>query len=675
MQKYKTLINNILKPYSAVLFLNNSFAGLILLCITFVNPSVAISGVAAVIFTIIFAEFLALKDVYSFEEFYIYNSLLVGMGIGYIFHPSFISVALVAISSIFTFMVSFMLNRIFSTYKIPILSLPFSLVTMFVYLASLKYSGLLSTLVNNKIMSDIEVNLVLSGFFKSIGSIFFLPSNIAGILIFVLILYYSRITALMAIIGFYFGVFVHALLIGSYAQAISEPYSFNYILVAVTLCGIFLLPTIKSFFLALIGVAISVVLTDAISILFNYYSIPVFTIPFNITVIVFIFILSFIYYKELNLNIKATPEKSLSAYLSKIFRFGEITTKISLPFMGEWLVYQAEDDKWTHQGHYKHAYDFIQVKDGCSYMNDGKNIEDYYCFGNSVLAPISGYVVDARDDLEDNRIGEVDHINNWGNYIIIKSEAGFFVEISHLMHRSLCVRVGDYIKEGTQVAKCGNSGYSPEPHIHVQVQDVGVIGGFTRKFCFSEHYKENNLILNSSLNKHDIVSSFTKDKYTKSKLLFILDEIYSYTVYKDDEKIGEFEFVVKINELGEFYFEDKSKSKLFFYHNSKQFYFYNYVGEESHLKWLFILAPRIPFTNKSEITYKDYLPLNLVRGKVRTMFIELLSTVKKDLYKVEKSYFFNNSTISCDYGEVQMESLNKGFSLIKYKNIELRRVL
>ena len=470
MQKYKTLINNILKPYSAVLFLNNSFAGLILLCITFVNPSVAISGVAAVIFTIIFAEFLALKDVYSFEEFYIYNSLLVGMGIGYIFHPSFISVALVAISSIFTFMVSFMLNRIFSTYKIPILSLPFSLVTMFVYLASLKYSGLLSTLVNNKIMSDIEVNLVLSGFFKSIGSIFFLPSNIAGILIFVLILYYSRITALMAIIGFYFGVFVHALLIGSYAQAISEPYSFNYILVAVTLCGIFLLPTIKSFFLALIGVAISVVLTDAISILFNYYSIPVFTIPFNITVIVFIFILSFIYYKELNLNIKATPEKSLSAYLSKIFRFGEITTKISLPFMGEWLVYQAEDDKWTHQGHYKHAYDFIQVKDGCSYMNDGKNIEDYYCFGNSVLAPISGYVVDARDDLEDNRIGEVDHINNWGNYIIIKSEAGFFVEISHLMHRSLCVRVGDYIKEGTQVAKCGNSGYSPEPHIHVQVQ-------------------------------------------------------------------------------------------------------------------------------------------------------------------------------------------------------------
>jgi len=134
---------------------------------------------------------------------------------------------------------------------------------------------------------------------------------------------------------------------------------------------VFLLPTAKNFLLALIGIAISVVLTDAIAMLFNYYSIPVFTIPFNMTVIAFIFTLSVIYYKEFNLDIKATPEESLSNYLSKFFRFGSLSTKISLPFSGEWSVYQAFNGRWTHKGQYKYAYDFVKVKDSKTYKSDG----------------------------------------------------------------------------------------------------------------------------------------------------------------------------------------------------------------------------------------------------------------------------------------------------------------
>ena len=81
MSNTKALIYNILKPYSTILFLNNKYAGLLLLAITFINPSVAISGVVAVIFTILFAELLGLKETYLSQGFYIYNSLLVGMGI------------------------------------------------------------------------------------------------------------------------------------------------------------------------------------------------------------------------------------------------------------------------------------------------------------------------------------------------------------------------------------------------------------------------------------------------------------------------------------------------------------------------------------------------------------------------------------------------------------------
>ena len=112
MEHYKSIFYNAVKPYSALLFLNNKYAGLVLLIITFINPSVAISGLFAVAFTIAFAEFLEFKEAYLAQGFYIYNSLLVGMGIGYIFSPSLISIALIAILASFTFMLSFMLNRL-----------------------------------------------------------------------------------------------------------------------------------------------------------------------------------------------------------------------------------------------------------------------------------------------------------------------------------------------------------------------------------------------------------------------------------------------------------------------------------------------------------------------------------------------------------------------------------
>jgi len=382
--------------------------------------------------TILFAELINLRSEYLEQGFYLYNSILVGMGVGYLFEPTILSIFFIVILSSFTFLFSFMLNRLFLVYKIPILSLPFSIVTMFAYLASLKYSGLFSALINNKTIYDIELPLVFSALFKSVGTIFFLPNNIAGILILLLILSISRVAFFVAVISFYFGVLIHSFFLGSFEHALYNAYSFNYILVGVALGGVFLLPTLKSYLIAMIGVAVSVILTDSMEILFNYYAVPVFTLPFNFTVITFVFVLSMIYYKEFNYNIKATPEKSLSSYLSSLFRFKINEIKISLPFSGEWSVYQAFDDKWTHKGNYKYAYDFLIKKDGRSYKNEGLYLSDYYCFGESILAPVSGYIVEYRHDLPDNIIGDVDRVNNWGNYIIIKSDLTLMVTLIYL---------------------------------------------------------------------------------------------------------------------------------------------------------------------------------------------------------------------------------------------------
>ena len=664
-------IGILLKPYSALLFLDNKIIGFILLVITFINPSIAISGLFALISTIIFAEFISLREEYLENGFYLYNSLLVGMGIGFLFSPTLLSLFLILVLSVFTFLLSFVMNRVFAVYKIPILSLPFSLVTIVAYLATLKYSHLFSNLINSHNLFDIHITPFLDSFFKSFGTIFFLPNVLAGSLMFLLLLYASRIMALMALAGFSFGVFIHSLLVTNYYEALNDPYAFNYILVAIALGGVFLLPTIKNYILALVGVLISVVLVDAMVVFFNYYSLPVFTLPFNIVVMMFVFVLGMIFYKEFNYNIKKTPEKSLSYYLSNIFRFGESSIKIGLPFSNKWNVYQAFNGEWTHKGKWKYAYDFVIKKDDKTYKNEGIYPSDYYCFGESVLSPINGYVIALRGDLVDNIIGEVDRINNWGNYIIIKSDYGYFVEISHLMQNSINVKIGDYVYQGQVIAKCGNSGYSPEPHIHIQVQKYGVLGSETISFLFSEYYQNDKIIFNSLPKKDEEVEAVIADKSMQLRFNFILDDVYKYEVIKNDKK-DEIEFKVEMNKIGEFYLSD-GKNKLYFYTTPTLFYFYNYIGDESYLKLLFKLSPRIPLVNK-QINFSDALPIYLLENRVKTMIIELLSSFNKLLYKREFSYNLNHLNLKSEFGEVKFSFYEKGFEEIKTKNILLRKI-
>jgi len=657
----------ILKPYSSLLFLNNKYIGLLLLLVTFINPSVAISGLFALISTIIFAEFIGLREEYLENGFYLYNSLLVGMGIGFLFSPTPISLFFILILAIFTFLVSFVLNRIFAVYKIPILSLPFSLITIVAYLASLKYSHLFSNLINNHLIFDISIASYIDPFFRALGTIFFLSNVLVGMVIFLIILFFSRIMALMALVGFSIGIFIHSLFVTNFYEALNDPYSFNYILVAISLGGVFLLPTLKNYILALIGVVLSVVLVDAMSVFFNYYSLPVFTLPFNIVVMMFVFTLGMIAYKEFNYNIRPTPERSLSYYLSNVFRFSN-SIKISLPFSNEWSVYQAFNGEWTHKGKWKYAYDFVIKKDSKTYQNEGLYLSDYYCFGESVLSPINGYVVALRGDLVDNIIGEVDRVNNWGNYIIIKSDYGYFVEISHLMQNSINVKVGDYVYQGQVIAKCGNSGYSPEPHIHIQVQKYAVLGSETLPFVFSEYFVGGKLKFNALPKKDEIVKSVLINKAMQMRFNFILDEEYKYEVFKDGKKIDEVSFKVEMNNAGEFYFRE-GKNKLYFA-NFGFFYFYSYVGGESYLKELFKLAPRIPFVIKAQ--YVDYLPIYLLENRFKSMLIELLSSFNQLLYKREFSYNLDNLYLSSKFGKVKFGY--KGFEEIEFNNIILKGI-
>jgi murein DD-endopeptidase MepM/ murein hydrolase activator NlpD len=58
-----------------------------------------------------------------------------------------------------------------------------------------------------------------------------------------------------------------------------------------------------------------------------------------------------------------------------------------------------------------------------------------------------------------------------GNHVVVCRDDGLCVLMAHLRRGSLRVHKGDRVRRGDQIAECGNSGNSSEPHLHCQVMD------------------------------------------------------------------------------------------------------------------------------------------------------------------------------------------------------------
>lgn len=151
------------------------------------------------------------------------------------------------------------------------------------------------------------------------------------------------------------------------------------------------------------------------------------------------------------------------------------------PFKGSWFVYWGGDNKILNYHHddpaEKYALDMIIIdKNGFSHPSSGSKNEDYYAFGQDILAAAAGEVVEAVDGLRDNRPRK--STNNYafsGNFVMIKHSGGIYSVLAHLQQHSIVVKAGQKVTAGQKIGKCGNSGNSTEPHLHFHVQDNSVL--------------------------------------------------------------------------------------------------------------------------------------------------------------------------------------------------------
>ncbi len=205
------------------------------------------------------------------------------------------------------------------------------------------------------------------------------------------------------------------------------------------------------------------------------------------------------------IHIVADSEEKLSGLLFKPFneegvgKLDRNLTKLQLPFKGEWFTYWGGDNKrQNYHVNYKPqqgAFDFIvRDKNGSSYRRSGTRNEDYYAFGKPIYAVCEAVVIRVGTGVEDNRPGEMNPIQAFGNYVVLRTANDEYIFYAHFQKESLKVKEGDVVQKGQYLGDCGNSGNSSEPHLHLHIQDGPNAMADIGARCFFESLRVNGTL-------------------------------------------------------------------------------------------------------------------------------------------------------------------------------------
>ena len=477
-------ISGLFRAYAAILFLDNPVIGLIFIMATFWFPNIGFSGLLGALVGLITARLLHLPHLTS--GMYIYNSLLVGLSLGAFYELDVHLALLIFLSAaLAVFLAAALSGWLWQMGQLPVLSLPFVLVALAAAAAAKSY-GTLSHYLGTYAFPGAWFGEWIDAFLMSLGSTFFSPHPLAGLVLIAGIAWRSRYLALLCIAGFAVGdTFLHYLT-AKPDHDFARFAGFNFALTAMAVGGIFTVPGVTGFLIALVAAALAALLTAALSNTLLIYGLPVMAVPFVLTTLIVLAglrIRAGYASPRLLLEKPGLPEVNYERERMNRVRMGESgSIALLAPCFGEWQVYQGFNGSHTHKDAWRHALDFYITEDERSFREQGTRLEDYRCFGLPVLSPVNGIVVRVSGDLPDNPPGEMDVRNNWGNFVLIRLYSGLHVLLAHLHKDSLKVKEGDQVTPESVIGACGNSGRSPQPHIHLQVQQDARLGSATVPF-------------------------------------------------------------------------------------------------------------------------------------------------------------------------------------------------
>ncbi|XBH20502.1 M23 family metallopeptidase [Jonesiaceae bacterium BS-20] len=167
---------------------------------------------------------------------------------------------------------------------------------------------------------------------------------------------------------------------------------------------------------------------------------------------------------------------------------------LKYPFVGNWLVLNSPANRVPSHGTSafgsSYAIDFVPVNSvGRSAPFTLRSLtlpeppENFPGFGRTILSPVIGIVVARLDTVPDHFayrglpslgyvLGQKKRSSaGWaalaGNHVGIDIGTAV-IFLCHLKQGSIRVPVGARVRPGDPIARCGNTGNSTEPHLHLQ---------------------------------------------------------------------------------------------------------------------------------------------------------------------------------------------------------------
>ncbi len=683
----KSWPNAILRTYAIVLFSQKKWLGVLLLFVSFLNPVAGMCGIISVCAAILIAEVTHLNQAGIHSGLYSFNALMVGVGMGTFYETGFAFYIVLFTAVLLSVILSSILAAWFGKYGLPFLSLPFVFTFWLVLLATKEFSyiGLSQrnvywlnemyaaggqplvsffTWIENLPMPD-----VVGYYFRALSALFFQSNVLGGMIICVGLLFFSRIHFTLSILGFVCA-YGFNYLTGGYASGINY-YNLgsNYMMVALAIGGFFSIPSNASYLWAVWSIPLTSLLVIGLGKIFGVLLLPTFSLPMCLIVIAFIF---FMKQRMFEGKLKLahiqhySPEVNRYLFLNGQERWKDLYYfHLFPPFLGEWAVTQGYDGSITHKGDWSKALDFSVLDEEMkTYSGAGVHCEDFYCFNKPVLAPCDGIVEEIIDNVDDNAIGEVNTKENWGNTIVIRHWTGLYTKMSHLRKNSFRVKKGDFIHRGDIVALCGNSGRSPEPHLHFQVQSFPHVGSSTIEYPLAYYVvREHKKIIpeNFSIPKEgQLISSVEINSSMSDAFRFQPGFKTTFRISEngiDTEETWEV-FTDAWNHT--YIWSKEKKSTGYFVNNGTVFYFTGFYGDKSSLLYTFYLSCyRVMLSIMNGVSIKDSFPLHLLGNSPR-MWLQDFVCPFFIFMKQEFSIHAEERGDSMDFGNVVLHSQMKG---------------
>lgn len=653
----------IVNSYAILFFSQSKVLGVLLLLVSFLNPVAGTTGLGCVLLSMAIVHLMGYDRESIGMGFYSYNALLLGIGFGtfYSFNAAFF--AWIVVACIAATMLSVTLAAQLSKNGLPLLSLPFVITFWLLLLAvnSIYHMGLEqrhSAVLNEMnnlgegseyippgILSFIHLPKYPTLFFKALSAVLFQNSVLSGMVISIGLLIHSRIHFSLLVLAFIAACSFNGFT-DTYADGISYYHLGGNIMMAAAAIGsFFLIPSGRSYLWALLSIPVSFLLINALTRIFGVYDLPVLSLPFCVVTLLFLgFFRLRINAGKLQLTPLQhySPERNLYQYLNGKERLDDLKYfNLNLPFMGVWTVSQGYDGNITHKADWGKALDFvIKDEEQQTYKYPGTRLEHFYCFNKPVLACGDGVIEEVVNHVEDNAIGEVNIIENWGNSVVIKHLNGLYSKVSHLKKTSIKVKPGDNVKQGDVLGMCGNSGRSPEPHLHFQVQVTPNIGSKTLAYPFAYYVDQ--------ADKHNKLHSFkiptegtalsTVDINATLKQAFKLQPGYTATITAPGFNPEYFEvFTDAYNQS--YIYSKTTGAAAYFVNNGTAFYFTSFYGDKGSLLYYFYLAAyKVIFTADADIAITDSYPLQL-KGRRPLFWLQDLLAPFHQFIKLHYSSF------------------------------------